>query len=145
MTQLLKSEKKPFILVANPLKGECQAYRCKRKTKNKQSLCSRHYSLKWRYLNPEKYVYQNLKGNAKRRGKIFTLTLGEFMDFLKENPDYMKSKGKGVKCLQIDRIKNKLGYTKDNIRSISAKENRYKQHNEDYSNCFNEELEELEF
>lgn len=72
-----------------------------------------------------------LKNNAKRRGKDFSLTLDDFMHFLKQNPNYMVKKGIRVKSLQIDRIDNLKGYSLDNIRAITLRENVYKRHNHD--------------
>lgn len=98
--------------------------------------------------NPEKYCWMVLRNNAKRRGKEFTITYEEFLKFLKQNPNYMLKKGIRVKSLQIDRIDNLKGYSLDNIRAITLRENVYKRHNHDEfpDKVFDEEMpQELPF
>jgi hypothetical protein len=60
--------------------------------------------------------------NAKRRGKVFTLTLEEFEKFCQET-DYIAKKGVKKKSLTIDRERNEEGYTVDNIRALPNDEN----------------------
>lgn len=81
---------------------------------------------RFRENSPERNTYNNLKTNAKRRKKFFDLTFAQFLHFLQKNPDYMKKKGVACRMLQIDCRINKDGYTFNNIRSITAKENRWK-------------------
>ncbi len=112
--------------------GLCVTSRCLRSRSIDKSFCYTCEKRRWAESNPERYAYCNLKTNAKRRGKFFDLTFEQFLWFLKKYPDYMAKRGRRVKSLQIDCIENELGYTFLNIRSISAKANRYKQHAVDY-------------
>ena len=111
--------------------GKCVVKFCRRNHKKESKYCRHHLYLREIEVNPEKVAYNNLKGNAKRRGKEFSLTFDEFLYFLKLNPDHMIKKGKGLKSLQIDRINNNEGYKLSNIRSITMKENLRKYHDHD--------------
>lgn len=134
MSQSQKSTDYPFTVVAQPKKGVCQAYRCKCKLiKSGGRFCRKHYHDLWKFRNPEKYVFCNLRSNARRRGKEFSITYDQFLLFLKTNPNYMSKKGTHVKALQIDRIDNNKGYTLENIRAVTMKENLWKRHNVDFS------------
>lgn len=84
----------------------------------KNNYCSKCQRLK----NPEKYAYQTLKDNAKRRGKEFTLTFEQFNEFaIKTN--YIARKGRKKDCLHVDRICEKDGYTKENIQVLTNSQN----------------------
>jgi hypothetical protein len=72
--------------------------------------------------DPERYFYIALRGNARRRGKPFELTLEEFRRFCKET-DYIIRKGRTGKCASIDRIDSSKGYSYDNIQVLSVSEN----------------------
>lgn len=99
----------------------CSIIGCSKKIKAK-GFCQTHYSQNYRKNNLVKYSYSNLKSNAKRRGKEFTLTLEEFEKFAIET-EYIWKKGKTGKSLSIDRKDNTKGYTLENIRAISLSEN----------------------
>ena len=84
----------------------------------KNNYCSKCQRLK----NPEKYAYQTLKDNAKRRGKEFTLTLEQFCKFaIKTN--YIAKKGRRKDSIHIDRIRENDGYTEDNIQALTNTQN----------------------
>ena len=116
-------------------RGKCVSCRCTRPHAKGSNLCHTHRLKRWADNNPEKYKYIVLRNNAKRRGKEFTLTYEEFLDFLKENPDYMTRVGRRVKSLHIDRIDVEKGYSRENIQCITLAENVWKQHNVDYGDC----------
>lgn len=84
----------------------------------KNNYCSKCQRLK----NPEKYAYQTLKDNAKRRKKEFTLTFEEFKEFC-VHTSYIARKGRSKNCIHIDRIKENCGYRKDNIQPLTNTEN----------------------
>jgi hypothetical protein len=71
----------------------------------------------WRAANPIHAAYLNLKNNAKRRGKKFTLTLVQFEKFCVKT-DYMQGKGKHATSYHIDRIDETKGYTIRNIQVL---------------------------
>lgn len=63
-----------------------------------------------------------MRSNAKRRNKVFTLTLEQFKQFCEET-DYINKRGKTGKSASIDRIDNNKGYEIGNIRILTLSEN----------------------
>jgi len=84
----------------------------------KYNYCSKCQRLK----NPEKYAYQSLKDNAKRRCKPFDLSFEQFTQFC-ITTSYIARKGRKKDCLHIDRIKESDGYTLENIQALTNTEN----------------------
>ncbi len=111
--------------------GKCLTPFCSKKAAKKCVHCHACHRQKWAEKYPEKYVYANLRGNARRRKKDFSLTFEEFISFISEN-DYMKLRGRGRLCLSIDRKRNWEGYHKDNIRTITVASNASKRNYVDY-------------
>lgn len=106
----------------------CEYPFCKRKKrkgkdgKKKGRYCTTCDKKVWRKNNPMKAVFQTLRQNARRRGKVFTLTFEQFQKFCRETR-YMRGRGREQKSYTIDREKNELGYTADNIRMLPKGEN----------------------
>lgn len=111
--------------------GRCITPFCVKKAAKKRVRCAACDRRIWAEKYPIRYVFANLRGNARRRKKKFSLTLEEFTSFLSGN-DYMKLRGRGKHCLSIDRPKNWLGYHKDNIRAITVTSNASKRNYVDY-------------
>jgi len=111
--------------------GRCITPFCAKKAGKRTRYCPACARRLWAEKYPEKYVFANLRGNARRRKKDFSLTLEEFLGFISEN-DYMKLRGRGRLCLSIDRKRNWEGYHKDNIRAITVASNVSKRHYVDY-------------
>lgn len=103
----------------------CKVDGCKRKI-NSLGLCKKHYNVDQRSRNPLKYSFNNLKSNAKRRGKIFTISFDYFCKFAIET-NYILSKGITKTGYTIDCIIEELGYAEGNIRSILNPDNVKKQ------------------
>jgi hypothetical protein len=76
----------------------------------------------WRKANPIHAAYLNLKHNAKRRGKIFNLTLVEFEKFCAET-DYQRGKGRKSTSLHVDRINEDGPYSLNNIQTLENAKN----------------------
>jgi len=95
----------------------CKTDSCTKEAEKGRSLC--HACAKRRYVekHPFKFAYQNLKGNAKRRGKVFDLTFEEFKKFAVET-EYWHKRGKKSTSLHIDRKDETLGYTAGNIQPL---------------------------
>lgn len=72
--------------------------------------------------DPVRYCFINLKANAKKRGKEFTLTLEFFRQFCRAT-NYIQNKGTTSESYSIDRIDNEKGYTPDNIRILTLSDN----------------------
>lgn len=101
---------------------KCATKGCKNNVAPGHLLCHKCYRKKWRDKNPVKYLFQNLKTNAKRRGKLFLLTYEEFHEFCMQT-GYDKLKGTNACDLSVDRIDASKGYFKENIRAITVSEN----------------------
>lgn len=94
-------------------KPKCETPRCKGTPKPKK--CYKCQKAAWRANNKMKAAYACSRDNAIRRGKVFELTFEQFEKFAIEY-NYIQGKGRTSKSLSIDREKNELGYTIDNIR-----------------------------
>ena len=105
---------------------KCSTPDCTNETAKDRRICGKCRSRKYRAKYPLKAWYDTLKMNAKRRGKSFTLTLEQFSEFCKRT-GYDEHKGKTANSLSVDRIKDHLGYSIDNIRAITLRENTLKQ------------------
>jgi len=72
----------------------CCALRCMEKPAPKKGgLCSHHYHVKRRIIDPVYDRYRNFKTKAKQRNKDFTITLEEFRKFCEDN-NYIIGKGR---------------------------------------------------
>lgn len=94
-------------------KHKCETPRCKGVPKPKK--CYKCQKAAWRANNRMKAAYAICRDNAIRRKKTFELTFEQFEKFAIEY-NYIQGKGRTSKSLSIDREKNELGYTIDNIR-----------------------------
>jgi len=103
-------------------KKRCITTRCTNRPQKGRLTCATCTRKKWRVQNPEKYAFFNLKYNAKRRGKIFTLTFSEFVEFAHAT-NYIAGRGKTAESLSIDCIIPELGYTRNNIQALSLSDN----------------------
>lgn len=65
-----------------------------------------------------KAAFQTIRQNARRRKKVFTLTWEKFKELCYET-NYIAGRGRGKKSFTIDREKNELGYTNENVRVVS--------------------------
>lgn len=103
--------------------GQCKTKRCANNTpKRGGKFCYTCRNKKYKKKNPMRYCYQTLKDNAKRRGKLFDLTFDQFKSFAIENKLLM-GKGRTATSYTVDRIKNHLGYTANNLQVLTLSEN----------------------
>lgn len=110
------------IIESKREKGLCVAYRCANGTFRNDRFCPRHQKLRQRENNPLAYVFNALKGNARRRKKEFSLTLEQFGAFCKET-NYLELRGKKGSSASIDRRDSSKGYHIDNIQILSLAAN----------------------
>jgi hypothetical protein len=101
---------------------KCVTEDCINEARPGRKLCNTCRTQKYRAKYPLKYIYTALKTNAKRRRKLFTLTFDEFECFCRRT-GYHELKGQTPTSMTIDRIKNELGYTADNIQAITLHDN----------------------
>lgn len=78
------------------------------------------------------WAYRTLKANAKRRGKMFTITLDEFKEFCFET-EILTTRGTKSKSHSIDRIDDRFGYHIGNIQKMELGHNVKKRFNYDWS------------
>jgi hypothetical protein len=103
----------------------CPEPYCSRVKGKKKACCDKHHYINQKEKDPVKHTFGVLKRNAKRRGKIFTITLEYFKEFLKDKP-YMNEKGRFSESLHIDRDKEYLGYIPGNLTIKTNADNRKK-------------------
>jgi len=98
--------------------------------------CYKHDKQHYREKHMDKYTYNALKQNAKRRRKDFQLTFAEFMEFCNIT-GYLEKKGQSPRDYTIDRINCKEGYSITNIQILTHSENsekgwKYEKNGEEY-------------
>lgn len=91
-------------------------------------MCSKCRTRVYKEKYPLKRAFYTLKGRAKERGKVFTLTYEEFEKIARES-GWSEGRGKEADSLSLDRIDDSKGYEVGNLRAITlsantAKENR---------------------
>lgn len=84
-----------------------------------------------RERKPVDICFYHLKKSAKKRGLEFSLDLPWFKNWV-IGTEYMLLKGRKSESLNIDRIENLLGYTKNNIQILTKHDNVCKYHHEDF-------------
>lgn len=96
---------------------------CKRrkrlKHRTKCGVCANNH---WRQSDPIRTSYNNLKFNAKRRKKIFTITLAYFRRFCYRT-NYIAGKGRSADSYTVDRKIEELGYIPGNLQRLTKSEN----------------------
>lgn len=106
---------------------------CKRKPRLKgRKRCGSCANKRWR-ADPIRTSYNNLKFNATRRKKPFTITLAYFKKFCYRT-DYISGKGRNADSYTVDRIKEELGYVPGNLQVLTKSENVKKYLNYDWQN-----------
>lgn len=73
--------------------------------------------------NQEAFAYREVKYSAKKRGHNFTISFAYFCDLIK-GTDYLRLKGRGPEDLQINRIKDELGYIPGNVEVTTGRNNK---------------------
>ena len=109
---------------------------CPNHHKYPRKLCPSCHQRDMRRRHPMYYAFDNLRCNSKRRGIPFSLTFEQFKKFAVAT-DYIQNKGTTKNSYSIDRIKNELGYTVDNIQILTVGANASKGKNK---LAFDEEL-----
>lgn len=84
---------------------------------NKKPFCSTCRSRQTRERDPIRASFVWLRNNAKRRGKVFTITLAYFRRFCYRTK-YMKGKGRSADSYTVDRIIEELGYIPGNLQVL---------------------------
>lgn len=104
--------------------NHCKTKRCRGITtkSGRSPYCAGCRYRRWRDKFPLHASFHALKQRAHERGKDFTLTREQYIEFAVKT-NYAKMKGKTSMSLTIDRIDNNQGYHVWNIRCITLSEN----------------------
>lgn len=106
-------------------KDKCCVRGCGNNRSRRSRLCSKHLHRHYKEINLLAYTYDLLRQNARRRGKIFEITLDEFREFCDETR-YLERKGRTAECASIDRIIQSKGYVKGNLQILTVSDNSIK-------------------
>ncbi len=101
---------------------KCKHPGCNNKPAKHRHECEKCKSATQRQRDPVAYAFYFLKGNAKRRKKVFELDLPWFREWVKKN-GYMDNKGRAADNFTIDRKDNLMGYFADNIQILTKHDN----------------------
>lgn len=92
---------------------------CKRRpARNRRSRCGPCLNKHWRAADPVRAAFNSLRASAKRRGKVFEITLEYFRGFCVKT-EYLKGKGISAESYHVDRIDESLGYIEGNLQVLT--------------------------
>ena len=100
---------------------KCSTCGERERIKNRKCCYTCRYA-KLKQKNPISLAYQQLKQNAKHRGKDFQLTLEEFKEFCIQS-NYLNKRGIKHDSYHIDRKDETKGYIIDNIQLLTNVDN----------------------
>lgn len=101
---------------------KCKTKHCRKKQAPKGFYCYSCLKAKYAKKHPIKYAFSNLRRNARRRGKSFSLTFEQFKEFAIKT-DYINKRGTSADSYTIDRIDPSKGYEIENIQVLTNSEN----------------------
>lgn len=104
---------------------KCATKWCRGKAFGTHSLCSKCQMRIWKQRYPLKYILANLRGNARRRGYEFSLTLQQLQN-LPGIEELLILRGRSPCSMSIDRIDPNQGYHIHNVEIIARRENTIK-------------------
>lgn len=104
------------------MKRKCKTPNCNNNSYFHRTECNSCIQRRIKEADPVRFCYNQLKRNAERRGKEFTISIEYFRQFCLE-VDYIAGKGKSQSSYTIDRIDPGKGYTPGNICVLSNSEN----------------------
>lgn len=107
--------------------SKCATPFCRKTARKGRKLCGCCKMAKYRENNPMRAAYQNLKDNAKQRGKIFELTLEQFERFA-IRVELIGKSGHSADSYTVDRIRDEEGYVEGNLQVLSRSANIIKRH-----------------
>ncbi len=102
--------------------SRCKHPSCNNKPAKNRRECYKCVGAAKRQRDPVAYAFYFLKGNAKRRKKVFQLDLPWFREWVKSN-GYMSNKGRAADNFTIDRKDNLMGYFADNLQILTKHDN----------------------
>lgn len=102
--------------------AKCITKYCRKDRAKRSSYCSACEYKNKKKNNPLQLAYSILKYNARRRGKIFTISFEYFCKFAIK-VKYLKKKGTAAYAYHIDRINEELGYVEGNLQLLTNAKN----------------------
>lgn len=99
-------------------RGRCAVRYCRGVKPKTKRICHKCNKRRLKINNPVAYTYNTTKQNAKRRGKVFSLSLGYFQELCLET-GYLENKGRTSTAMSLDRINPTFGYIEGNVRVIA--------------------------
>jgi len=108
-------------------KKQCLVTGCTTPARKGKRVCCKHEHEIRKEKKPYLYWYGVLRRNAKRRKKVFTITLEYFTQFCNET-GYIDKKGRKSGSMTIDRVIDELGYIEGNLQILEVGENSRKQY-----------------
>lgn len=109
----------------------CETKYCRKQALKGRKICGACKTRRYRENNPMMASYMNLRANAKRRGKEFTITFEDFRQFCYET-DYIQGKGRTKDCYSVDRKDETKGYVPGNLQRLTVGQNKKKHLEYDY-------------
>jgi len=107
-------------------KTKCSTPYCRNDRVKGRTKCSK-CNMRWlKEHHLDTYTFNILRCNAKRRGKIFNITLNQFRKFCKET-NYLELKGKNASSASIDCKIPEKGYSYENMQILTLAENTIKE------------------
>lgn len=114
-------------------KGQCMVVGCFNlgekdpRRKKRTSLCVKHRYEQQIANSPCRHCYRHLKGSAKRRNKVFTITFEYFEQWCAET-GYIEKRGRKAGYFTVDRIDDTKGYEPGNLQIMEHTANTRKQY-----------------
>ena len=112
--------------VVKTTKCETKFCRCHIPPSRTAGKCSKCRTRAYKEKYPLKRAYYTLKGRAKERSKVFTLTYEQFEKIARES-GWSEGRGKEADSLSLDRIDDRKGYEVGNLRAITLSANTTKE------------------
>ena len=119
-----------IVIESKSAKGLCCAYGCPKKKAERQRFCHKHKGRSNKATNLLSYTFIMLRGNAKQRNKVFTLTIEQFQEFCNKT-NYLELKGRSRFGASIDRINPGKGYEAGNLQLLTVSDNAKKRWEEE--------------
>src|SRR6266849_5653562 len=89
-------------------KGLCITSFCLNKHRKHRCYCGKCQSRRFRESNPMRAIFINLRTNARRRKKAFSLTWDQFLSFIEREHHDQKPRGRTALSASIDRKRNEF-------------------------------------
>lgn len=103
--------------------GRCIVRFCRGKCgKSNGRFCRRCRDRRYKALRPHAYALNKLRSNARQRGKEFTITHEEWVDWCSKH-GFLDKAGKGAGDLTVDRRDHTQGYHIWNIQPLTNSAN----------------------